>query len=320
MAHPQVLRDMALFVEVAKRKSFSQAAAALDVPISSLSRRITQFETAIGLRLLDRTTRKLVLTPHGEAYYAQAIRLVEEAQRTFDELIAQAKGPSGLLKIAAPPDPWVMHHLSTVAAEYSQRFAQVRVHLDLWPHLVDLAQEGYDLVLAVGVPRETSLITRKVAELENGLFAAPAYLDRAGRPDDPSDLARHQAVVVGAPAASNAWPLQSGDRTASVSVGATVSSNSQTMARRFAASGRGIALLRVIDVEQDVAEERLERVLPDWCGAPSPVCIVTTSRLLPAKTRSFIAFASRHFAEQLAPRGITLDDSELAALYDLQEA
>ncbi len=92
------------------------------------------------------------------------------------------------------------------------------------------------------------------------------------------------------------------------------------MARRFAASGRGIALLRVIDVEQDVAEERLERVLPDWCGAPSPVCIVTTSRLLPAKTRSFIAFASRHFAEQLAPRGITLDDAELAALYDLQEA
>lgn len=79
LAHPQVLRDMALFVEVAKRKSFSQAAAALDVPISSLSRRITQFETAIGLRLLDRTTRKLVLTPHGEAYYAQAIRLVEEA-------------------------------------------------------------------------------------------------------------------------------------------------------------------------------------------------------------------------------------------------
>ncbi|AWN51676.1 LysR family transcriptional regulator [Methylobacterium sp. 17Sr1-1] len=330
MAHPQVLRDMALFVEVAKRKSFSQAAVALDVPISSLSRRITQFETSIGLRLLDRTTRKLVLTPHGEAYYEQATRLVEEAQRTFDELIAQAKGPSGLLKIAAPPDPWVLHHLSVVAREYALRYAQVRVHLDLWPHLVDLAQDGYDLALAVGAPRETSMITRKVAQLENGLFAAPGYLDRAGRPGNPADLARHQAVMVGPPSASSAsgsgasasgiWPLEREGETVSASVGRAVSSNSQAMARRLALAEHGIGLLQVIDVEQDVEAGRLERVLAEWHGPPSPIYLVTTSRLLPAKTRSFIAFASRRLAEQLAPRGVTLDEAELTALYDLQEA
>ncbi|KMO13747.1 LysR family transcriptional regulator [Methylobacterium platani] len=320
MAHPQVLRDMALFVEVAKRKSFSQAAAALDVPISSLSRRITQFETSIGLRLLDRTTRKLVLTPHGEAYYEQATRLVEEAQRTFDELIAQAKGPSGLLKIAAPPDPWVVRHLSAVAAEFSHRHAQVRVHLDLWPQLVDLAQEGYDLALAVGAPRETSMITRKVGQLENGLFAAPAYLDREGRPEAPAALAKHRAVVIGPPTASSAWALERDEEAVSVTVGSPVSSNSQGMARRFALSGQGIALLQAIDVEEDVDAGRLERVLPEWQGTPSPVFIVTTSRLLPAKTRSFIAFASRRLAEQLMPRGLALDEAELAELFDLQEA
>jgi DNA-binding transcriptional LysR family regulator len=321
---------MALFVEVAKRKSFSQAAVALDVPISSLSRRITQFETSIGLRLLDRTTRKLVLTPHGEAYYEQATRLVEEAQRTFDELIAQAKGPSGLLKIAAPPDPWVLHHLSVVAGEYALRYAQVRVHLDLWPHLVDLAQDGYDLALAVGAPRETSMITRKVAQLENGLFASPGYLDRAGRPETPADLARHQALMVGPPttsgasasatSASGTWPLEREEEMVSAPVSRAVSSNSQAMARRLALAGHGIGLLQVIDVEQDVEAGRLERVLPEWHGLPSPVYIVTTSRLLPAKTRSFIAFASRQLAEQLAPCGVTLDEAELAALYDLQEA
>ncbi|KMO34852.1 LysR family transcriptional regulator [Methylobacterium variabile] len=320
MAHPQVLRDMALFVEVAKRKSFSQAAVALDVPISSLSRRITQFESSIGLRFLDRTTRKLVLTPHGEAYYEQATRLVEEAQRTFDELIAQAKGPSGLLKIAVPPDPWVLHHLSAVAAEFSLRHAQVRVHIDLWPHLVDLAQEGYDLAVTVGAPRETSMITRKVAQLENGLFAAPDYLDRVGRPATPAALVLHRAILIGPPAPSIAWPLERDDEVVSVTVGSTVSSNSQGMARRFAVAGHGIALLQAIDVEQDVESGDLERVLPEWRGTPSPVYIVTTSRLLPAKTRSFIAFASRQLAEQLAPRGIPLDEAELAALYDLQEA
>lgn len=316
---------MALFVEVAKRKSFSQAAVALDVPISSLSRRITQFETSIGLRLLDRTTRKLVLTPHGEAYYEQATRLVEEAQRTFDELIAQAKGPSGLLKIAAPPDRWVLHHLSVVARDYALRYAQVRVHLDLWPHLVDLAQEGYDLALAVGAPRETSMITRKVAQLENGLFAAPGYLDRAGRPVNPADLARHQAVMVGPPSASGTspsgtWPLEREEETVSAVVARAVSSNSQAMARRLALAEHGIGLLQVIDVEQDVEAGRLERVLPEWHGPPSPIYLVTTSRLLPAKTRSFIAFASRQLAEQLAPGGVALDEAELAALYDLQEA
>lgn len=321
---------MALFVEVAKRKSFSQAAVALDVPISSLSRRITQFETSIGLRLLDRTTRKLVLTPHGEAYYEQATRLVEEAQRTFDELIAQAKGPSGLLKIAAPPDPWVLRHLSVVAGEYALRYAQVRVHLDLWPHLVDLAQDGYDLALAVGAPRETSMITRKVAQLENGLFAAPGYLDRAGRPERPADLARHQAVMVGPPtassisapgvAASGVWPLERDEEVVSARVGRAISTNSQGMARRMALAGHGIGLLQAIDVEQDVETGGLERVLPEWHGLPSPVYMVTTSRLLPAKTRSFIAFASRRLAHQLAPRGVTLDEAELAALYDLQEA
>lgn len=311
---------MALFVEVAKRKSFSQAAVALDVPISSLSRRITQFETSIGLRLLDRTTRKLVLTPHGEAYYEQATRLVEEAQRTFDELIAQAKGPSGLLKIAAPPDPWVLHHLSAVAGEYARRYVQVRVHLDLWPHLVDLAQDGYDLALAVGAPRETSMITRKVAQLETCLFAAPAYLDRTGRPESPTDLAQHQAVMVGPPTASSTWTLERDDDTVSAPVGRAVSSNSQGMARRLATSGYGIGLLQAIDAEQDVEAGRLERVLPGWRGLPSPVYIVTTSRLLPAKTRSFIAFASRQLAEQLTPRGIALDEAELAALYDLEEA
>lgn len=320
---------MALFVEVAKRKSFSQAAVALDVPISSLSRRITQFETSIGLRLLDRTTRKIVLTPHGEAYYEQATRLVEEAQRTFDELIAQAKGPSGLLKIAAPPDPWVLRHLSAVAGDYARRYAQVRVHLDVWPHLVDLAQDGYDLALAVGAPRETSMITRKVAQLETGLFAAPDYLDRAGRPDTPADLARHQAVLVApsasgtSPAAaspSGSWPLERDDASVSARVGRAVSSNSQGMARRLVTSGHGIGLLQVIDVEQDMEAGRLERVLPEWRGLPNPVYLVTTSRLLPAKTRSFIAFASRQLAEQLAPRGVTLDEVELATLYDLQEA
>ena len=168
------------------------------------------------------------------------------------------------------------------------------------------------------------MITRKVAQLETGLFAAPDYLDRAGRPETPADLERYQAVMVTPSVSGSAppgtWSLERDDEVVSAPVARTVSSNSQGMARRLATSGHGIGLLQVIDVEQDVEAGRLERVLPDWRSLPNPVYIVTTSRLVPAKTRSFIAFASRRLAEQLAPRGVTLDEAELADLYDLQEA
>ncbi|WP_238312856.1 LysR family transcriptional regulator [Methylobacterium crusticola] len=320
---------MALFVEVAKRKSFSQAAAALDVPISSLSRRITQFEATIGLRLLDRTTRKLVLTPYGEAYYEQAIRLVEEAQRTFDELIAQARGPSGLLKIAAPPDLWVIHHLSAVVSDFALQHAHVRVHVDLRPTMVDLAQEGYDLAIAVDEPRETSMITRKVAQLDNGLFAAPSYLAQAGAPSQPADLSAHQAIVLGPPTGaastgSSNWRLSRGAEAATVSVCGAVSCNSQALARRFVIGGQGVALLHVIDAEADLQAGHLQRILPEWSPPPSPIYIITTSRLLPAKTRSFIEFASRQLAAQLMPRGAGFDGlaeaeaPEPASLYALR--
>ena len=221
MPHPQVLRDMALFVEVAKRKSFSQAATALGMPISSLSRRITLFEAAVGLRLLDRTTRKLVLTSYGEAYLAQATRLVEEAQRTFDDMVAQAKGPTGFLKIAAPPDFWVLRHLSEVISEFSHIHEHIHVHVDLRPAPVDLAADSYDLAIAIEEPRETSLIVRRVADVQNGLFAAPSYLDGSVRPQHPRDLAGHQ-VIVPALGREAAWTMTRDNEVETVKVGGPI--------------------------------------------------------------------------------------------------
>lgn len=173
MPNAQMLRDMALFVEVAKQKSFSKAAATLGMPISSLSRRISDFEQMVGLRLLDRTTRKLALTSYGEAYLAQASRLVEEAQQAFDNLVAEAKGPSGFLRIVAPPDFWVLHHLSQIVTEFSELHEHIHVHVDLKPSAIDLVGDNYDLAVTIEEPRETSLIMRKVAEVRNGLFASP---------------------------------------------------------------------------------------------------------------------------------------------------
>lgn len=299
MPHPQLLRDMALFVEVARRKSFSQAAAALGMPISSLSRRITLFESAVGLRLLDRTTRKLALTSYGEAYLAQVSRLVDEAQRTFDDMMAVAKGPSGFLKIAAPPDFWVLRHLSGVITEFSAQHEHIHVHVDLKPAPIDLVGDNYDLAVAIEEPRETSLIVRKVAEVENGLFGAPAYFDERGEPATPLDLESHQ-VIVPSQGTSATWSLSRAGETVAITVGGPISCNSPSLARRFAVAGQGITTANVINVDSDVSNGRLRRVLPDWTLPATPVYFVTTSRLLPAKSRSFIDFATKRLAAVLA--------------------
>ncbi|ACA19138.1 transcriptional regulator, LysR family [Methylobacterium sp. 4-46] len=293
MPHPQVLRDLALFVEVAKRKSFSQAAVALNVPISSLSRRITQFEAAIGLRLLDRTTRKLALTPHGEAYYERAIRVVEEAQHSFDEMIAQARGPSGLLRISVPAEEWVMRHLPGVIGAFLRTHEQVRVHVELRAAGTDAAAEDCDLAILTAPPREASMVARRLGSLETGLFAAPAYLARVGTPRHPGELAQH-ALLAAAPGGES-LELRRDDEVVTVTASGAVSCTSGPLARRFAASGDGLALLPLIDGHGPA----FRRVLPEWSGPPVPVLLVTTSHLTPAKARAFIEVAGRELSALL---------------------
>lgn len=290
---------MTLFVEVARRRSFSQAATALDMPVSSLSRRISQFEANIGLRLLDRTTRKVALTTYGETYLSQATRLVEDAQRSFDELIAQAKAPSGFLRIAAPPDFWAVQYLSEIAADFARQNEQVHVHLDLNAVPVDLVQENYDLAICTEAPREASLIVRKIGTLENGLFASPNYLTARRRPEHPRDLTAHEIVLLSAAEQVEMEFRRKGEMV-SVRVGGSLSCNSLSLARRMAIAGYGIATTSLINVERDVKSGRLEAVLPDWRPPQTDIYVATTSRLVPAKVRSFIDHAAQQLSRAFA--------------------
>ncbi|MEE7456467.1 LysR family transcriptional regulator [Methylorubrum populi] len=299
MPNSQLLRDMALFVEVARRRSFSQAAATLGMPISSLSRRIATFEQTVGMRLLDRTTRKLSLTSYGEIYFAQATRLVEDAHRAFDDLVAEAKGASGLLKIAAPPDFWLLQHLSSVITEFSADHEHVQVHVELKPSQNDPLGDQFDLAVTAEEPRATSLIMRKVAQVEDGLFAAPAYLETYGWPEAPGDLSDHR-VIVPALGTGPTWSLTRRGQTVPVTVNGPMSCNSPSLARSFALAGHGIVATHRLSVAREVAQGRLMPLLREWEMPPTPIYIVTSSRLLPAKSRSFIDFAMKRLPAILA--------------------
>jgi len=299
MAHTQILRDMALFVEVGRRKSFTKAAEALGMPISSLSRRITSFEAVLGVRLIDRTTRRLELTVYGESYLAEATRIVEAATRSFDELVAQAKGPAGTLRIAVPPDAWLARRLAGVLAGFSQSHKQIRLDVDPRAGAIDLSGERYDLAIVLDAPSDASLIARKATEVEVGLYAAPSYLRGAPPLRAPFDLAAHQAVHAGS-GESESWCLLGQTAVETVSVSGAISCRNPELGRSLALDGVGIAAAPHSAVEEDVTAGRLKRVLPDWRLPPVPVYLVTTSRLIPARARCFIDYAARRLPTALA--------------------
>lgn len=284
------LNDMALFVEVVRARGFVHAAEAIGMPSSTLSRRIANLERAIGLRLLNRTTRRVELTEAGRAYFERCERIVEEARLAHERLGELLANPTGLLRVSLPVD-FANVYLTDLIAKFAGEFPGIRFDLDLTPRRVDLVAEPFDLAIRMGEPAESHLIARVIARIQPKLFAAPAYLGRRGIPAHPRDLAGHDCLTM---PRANVWRLASGTARADVEVKGRFTLNSNSMIRGLAARGQGIALMPQEILADQLAQGNLVRILPEWQGAPIPVYAITETRLLPAKTQRFIEFLQSH--------------------------
>lgn len=284
----ELLNDMALFVEVVKAMSFRRAADAIGVPNSTLSRRVSALEKAIGLRLLHRTTRKLELTEAGQIYFERCKRIVDEAKLAHEQLGELLAQPSGVLRASLPVD-FATIYLAPLIAEFARRYPGISFEFDLTPRRVDLVTEPFDVAIRMGESQDSALIARRLASLPTHLYASPGYLERAGEPAQPSDLATHECLGFRA-AKSMVWRLSRSDAAVEVEAGGRFQLNSVGMMRRLATLDMGIVVLADAMAADDVATGRLRQVLPDWQGPPVPVYAVTETRLLPAKTQRFIEF------------------------------
>jgi DNA-binding transcriptional LysR family regulator len=280
------LNDMALFVEVAKARSFRRAAEAMSMPNSTLSRRISALEKAIGLRLLHRTTRKIELTEAGQLYFERSKRIVEEARLAHEQLGEMLAQPSGVLRVSLPVD-FAIIYLAPILAEFARRYPGIRFEFDLTPRRVDLVTEPFDIAIRMGELGDSSLIARQLARLPRYLYASPRYLDRAGTPKVPGDLARHECLCT---PRADTWTLHKGASAVDAAVGGRFTLNSVGMMLRLATLDLGIALLSEEISADDLAAGRLERVLPGWQASPIAVYAITETRLLPAKTQRFVEF------------------------------
>ena len=281
------LRDMHLFVEVASAGGFRAAAERLGMPNSTLSRRVAELEREIGLRLFNRTTRKVDLTEAGRLYFERCRRLIDEARLAHEELSGMVTQPTGLIRASVPVD-FAVVYLSGILADFLRLYPGLRLDLDVTPRQSNLISEPVDLTIRIGEPKEQQLIARRLGASNVALFASPEYLATHGTPTKPGDLERCNCLRT----SNRPWTLRNihnGDQTV-VEVSGTVTANNPGLLRRLALQGVGVVALAEALADDDIRTGRLVEVLPEWRPPDVPVYVLTETRLVPAKVRVFIDF------------------------------
>ena len=282
----ELFRNMHLFVEVARANSFRRAAEVLGLPNSTVSRRIAELERDVGLRLFNRSTRRVELTEGGRLYFENCKRILQEADLARQELIDLQAQPSGLIRASMPVDFSVLY-LSPLLADFSQRYPSIRFDLDLTPNRADLVGDPVDVAIRMGRPEDQNLIARPIARLRTILVAAPDYLARRGIPAQPQDLLGHDCLRM----KETRWTLVHRDGgSQTVEVSGQFVANNRGMLHQLALGGQGIVQCADSWAQADLAGQRLVRVLPDWAPPVVEAYALTATRLLPAKVRVFIDF------------------------------
>jgi len=297
-----VLRDMALFVEVAKTKSIKKAAEALSMPDSTLSRRITGLERSLGLRLLNRSTRRISLTEAGMTYFSQCQQIVEAAKLAQERLKEMVESPQGLLRLSLPVDFSTLF-LAPMIGDFLRLYPKITFDLQLSENWLDLAQEGFDLSIRIGRQPDSTVTARHIADIRYGLYASPDYLHLAGTPKHPRDLADHTCIRMVCPHWDETWTLAGPGEVMRVNVNTRVSANNVALVRRFAILGAGIAPLDQLLGGEDAKAGRLIPVLPEWKLNRIPVFALLPAKLLPAKTRIFVEFLVSRMRKLVAELG-----------------
>ena len=291
------LSAMAVFARVVEMESFSGAARALGLSKSAVSKRVGRLEDRMGLRLLNRTTRRLSLTEAGAAFYQGCRRVVAEAEAAERAVTRLASAPRGRLKVNAPMS-FGVRHLAPALPDFMARYPELNVDLTLNDRVVDLVEEGFDLAIRIAPLAESSLIARRLAPNRLVLCAAPSYLAAHGAPRAVEDLKDHACLLYSYQTAGDAWRLcgPGGERRLAVTGRLRINNGDALLAA--ALGGLGVALLPCFICGQDLRAGRLIQVLPAWSG-PADTAIAAVypaSRNLSPKVRVFVDFLTERFS------------------------
>ena len=258
--------DMRIFTQVMESGSFTAAADQLGLSKQFVSRRLMQLEERLGVRLLNRSTRRLDVTPLGQTYYESALRLLADVEQAEQSIAGQNNQPRGTIRLTAPLS-FAIEHLGRLLPVFLERFPQVAVEVDLSDRSVDLLGEGYDLALRIGVLEDSTLIGRHIAHIERVYCCSPDYLERRGEPTEPEALKGHDCLPYGH-SRQVQWRFERHGKPVAVSLCGRMRANNGELLRDAAIAGLGITYLPLFIVGAALEEGRLVRVLDGFRTPP----------------------------------------------------
>lgn len=283
--------DLGFFSLLVKHGSLVAAAQQLGVTPPAVSKRLAAIERRLGVRLLQRTTRRISLTPEGETYLVDGARVLEELE-TLERTVAGSRAlPKGLLRVCATLG-FGRRHVAPALSKFARKYPDVDVQLHLTDRPVNLVEHGFDLQLRFGELPDARLTARLVARNKRVLCASPAYLKRAGEPSSPRELAQHACLFIReSDETFGTWHLRSGARTEAVKVRGPLASNDGECVLGWALDGHGILMRSLWEAAPMLRSGKLQPVLADW-GLPSAdiYAVFPTRSHLSAKTRALVDF------------------------------
>ncbi len=296
------LNEIAIFVKVVESGSFSMAARVLGIPKSTVSAKVSSLEQRLGLTLIQRTTRKLNITPPGQTFYLRCAGGLSEILAAQSEVTSAQSEPQGTLRLTAPAELGSTI-LPSIVSGYMKKFKKVKLELILSDRRVDLISEGIDLAIRGGNLADSSLIAKKLGNIYFAPIASPSYVKSAGLPKSPKDLVDHQCIQYNSTGIEE-WKLTGSKGSIVVPMSGRILINDLDMVKSLVFAGHGIGLLPNFLCSEDLIKGRLVRVLPDWKSHSSDVHFVyPAQKFVSPKVSSFIAYATDPVRAALTEHG-----------------
>lgn len=295
------LESMSVFVRVVEKGSFSAVADEMRLSGTMIGLHIKALEEHLGIRLLNRTTRRQSLTDFGSAYYQRCRRILADIEDTESVALALHQSPRGRLKVACPVS-FGVHALSPVTARFLTMWPDMTLDLVLSDKTMDMAEEGIDVMIKVGeLEHVNSLVARQLASYKSIICASPAYLARAGAPITPEELTEHRCLGFAHPVAGSEWTLQRNGQLIKVPVNVVMAINNGEALRSAALNGLGILMQPEVLLSEDLREGRLVPLLPEYQPLARPVHILTfMDRQQLPKIRLYVEYLLQHFNQTLS--------------------
>ncbi|NHZ89657.1 LysR family transcriptional regulator [Massilia sp. CCM 8733] len=290
-------RQLSTFVDVVARGSLSAAARAEGIAPAMIGRRLDALEARLGVKLLQRTTRKLALTDEGAAFLEDCQRILGELEEAESAVAERSARASGHLLVSAPAG-FGRQHVAPLLPSFLAEHQDVTVNLNLNDRVVDVVGEGVDVAIRIASLSDSSLVGVKLADNQRVLVASPAYLKRHGVPDTLADLARHNCLAISSEGSQRGWTFRDSGKLVTLKVAGNMVCNDGEVLHDWALAGKGLAWRSMWEVGTEIEAGKLCTVLDAFAAPGNDIhAVFAQRRHLPLRIRAFVDFLRRTYAQ-----------------------